>query len=108
MSKFSRSLDAYKIKIIGIQEVRWAGKRQIKLEKYIIYFSGMKERHQFGYGFTIYETIEPYIKEFNHISERLAILKIDTVPINIALLCTYALTEVVDKDSKDPFYEDLA
>jgi exonuclease III len=35
-------LDVYKIKVAGIQEVRWAGKGQLKVGKYIIYFSGME------------------------------------------------------------------
>lgn len=100
-------LDVYKIKVAGIQEVRWAGKGQLKVGKYIIYFSGMEERHQFGCGFTVHETIEPLIKEFNPISKRLAVLRIDTKTINIALICTYAPTEAADEDIKDTFYEDL-
>lgn len=48
--------------------------------------------------FIVYETIEPYLKEFNSISGRLAVLKIDTIPINIALLCIHAPAEVTDKD----------
>jgi len=54
-----------------------------------------------------YETIELYIKEFNPISERLAVLRIDSESINIALICTYAPAESADEDSKDNFYEDL-
>jgi len=100
-------LGVYKIKVAGIQEVRWAGKGQLNVGKYIIYSSGMEERHQFGCGFAVHETIEPYIKKFNPISERLAVLRIDTEPINIALICTYAPTELADEDIKDTFYEDL-
>lgn len=50
---------------------------------------------------------KPYIKEFNPISERLTVLRIDTEPINITLICTYAPTEQPDEDIKDAFYEDL-
>ncbi|XP_025404801.1 craniofacial development protein 2-like [Sipha flava] len=100
-------LNVYKIKVAGIQEVRWAGKGQLKERRYIIYFSGMEERYQNGCGFVVHETIEPYIKEFNPILERLAVLKIDTAPINIVLICTYAPTESADEDTKDIFYEDL-
>ncbi|XP_025421252.1 craniofacial development protein 2-like [Sipha flava] len=100
-------LDVYKIKVAGIQEVRWAGKGQLKVGKNIIYFSGMEERHQFGCGFAVHETKELHIKEFNPISERLAVLRIDTKPINIALICTYAPTKAADEDIKDTIYEDL-
>lgn len=63
--------------------------------------------YQFGCGFAIHETIEPYIMEFNPISERLAVLRFDTEHINIALICTYAPRESADEDIKDAFYEDL-
>lgn len=43
----------------------------------------------------------------NPISERLAVIRIDTEPMNTALICTYAPTESADEDIKDAFYEDL-
>ncbi|KAL4148000.1 hypothetical protein QTP88_002308 [Uroleucon formosanum] len=68
----------------------------------------MEERHIFGSGFAVHETLEPYIKEFNPVSERIAVLRVDTKPLNIVLVCTHAPTKTGDKDFKDAFYEELA
>jgi len=52
-----------------------------------VYFSGMEEGHSFGCGFVVHETLEPYVKEFNPISERITLLRVDTKPLNISM-CT--------------------
>jgi len=91
-----------------LQEIRWSGNGQIKVGKYIIYFSGMEERHIFGSDFAVHETLGPYIKEFNPVTERIAVLRVDTKPLNIVLVCTHAPTETGDENFKDAFYEELA
>lgn len=68
----------------------------------------MEERHIFGSGFAVHETLEPYIKEFSPVSERIAVLRVDTKPLNIVLVCAHAPTETGDEDIKDAFYEELA
>lgn len=59
----------------------------MKIGHYIICLSGLADRHHFGSGFAVYENIEPYIKEFNPVSERMAILRFNTKPLNIVLMC---------------------
>jgi len=53
----------------------------------------MEKRHYFGCGFAAHETLEPYSKEFNPISERINLLRVDTKPLNIILICIHASTE---------------
>lgn len=67
----------------------------------------MEERQSFV---AVHETLEPYMKEFNPVSERIAVLRADTKPLNIrvVLVCTYAPTETGDEDIRDAFYEELA
>ncbi|KAL4149145.1 hypothetical protein QTP88_003151 [Uroleucon formosanum] len=89
-------------------QIRWSGDGQYINGKYIIYFSRMEERHIFGRGFAVHETLEPYIKEFNPVSERIVALRVDTKPLNIVLVCTHIPTETGDEDFKDAFYEELA
>lgn len=68
----------------------------------------MKERHSFGSGFAVHETQEPYIKEFNPVSERIAILQVDTKSLKIVQVCAHAPMKTGDEDIKDAFYEELA
>jgi exonuclease III len=101
-------LETYGIHIAVLQEIRWSGNGQIKEGKYVIYFSGMEGRHIFGSRFAVHETLEPYLREFNPVSERIAVLHVDTKPLNIVLVCTHAPTDTSDEDIKDAFYEKLA
>jgi len=68
----------------------------------------MEERHFLGSGFDVHETLEPFIKEFNPVSERIAVLRVDIKPLNIVLVCTHTPMETGDEDIKDAFYEELA
>ncbi|KAE9523129.1 hypothetical protein AGLY_016470 [Aphis glycines] len=63
---------------------------------------------QWYFSFAVHETLKPYIRQFNPVSERLAVLRIGTKPLNIVLVCTHAPTDTSDEDIKDAFYEELA
>ncbi|KAL4148527.1 hypothetical protein QTP88_002756 [Uroleucon formosanum] len=99
-------LDTYGIQIIALQEIRWPGKGQLKVGKYIVYFSGMEERHAFGCGLAVHESLKPYVKEFNPISETITLLRVDTKPLNIILVCVHAPTEIEEENVK--ICEDLS
>jgi len=101
-------LETYGIQIVALQEIRWPGNGQLKVGKYIVYFSGMEEGHSFGCGFAVHETLEPYVKEFNPISERMTLLRVDMKPLNIILVCIHAPTETGEENTKDFFYENLS
>lgn len=66
------------------------------------------EGHAFGCGFAVHESLEPYVKEFNPISERISLIRVDTKPLNIILVCVHAPTETGEENMKDAFYEDLS
>lgn len=68
----------------------------------------MDEGHIFGCGFAVHETLEPHVKEFNPVSERIAILRVDTKPLNIILVYVHAPTEIGKENTKDIFYEELS
>jgi len=101
------TLDAYTIDIAALQEIRWTGVEQIKVGHYIIYFSGLVDRHHFRTGFAVHEKLEPYVKEFISVSERIACLKLNTTPLNIMLVCVHAPTEKSKDEVKDEFYNKL-
>jgi len=46
---------------IVLQEIRWPEIEQLKVGKYIVYFSGMEEGYFFGYGFAVHDTLEPQV-----------------------------------------------
>jgi len=100
-------ISAYGIKIAALQEIRWTGARQLKVGKYVIFYSEMESSHFLGSGFAVHESLEPYVSEFNPVSERIAVLRINTTPPKIVLICVHAPTEVSTDNDKDAFYENL-
>lgn len=81
MLRFSlETLDAYSIDVAALQEIRWTGIRQIKVGYCVMFFSELTDRHCFGSDFVLHEKLKLCAKEFNTISERMAILKFNTVP----------------------------
>jgi hypothetical protein len=86
-------LGTYKVKIAALQEIRWNGTGQVTVKDYEIYFSGMVDRHSFESGFAVHKSMVPYIKEFRPISERIAVMRIKSRPIDLILICVYAPTE---------------
>jgi len=77
----------YGIKVVALQEIRWTGAGQLKIGKYIIFYSVTENRHNFGSGFAVHES---HISEFNPVSERIVVLGINTIPLNIVIICVHA------------------
>jgi hypothetical protein len=100
-------ISTYGIKVVALQEIRWMGAGQLKVGEYVIFYSGLESSHFFGSGFAVHESLEPYVREFNPVSERIAVLRINTTPLNMVLICVHALTEVSTDNDKNAFYENL-
>lgn len=91
----------------ALQEIGWMGIGQLNVRDYVTFFSELENRHSFGTDFAIHKPLEPHIREFNPVSERIAVLKVNTTPINIVLIWVHAPTEISTNNDKDAFYEDF-
>lgn len=101
------TLDTYNIDVAALQEIRLTGIGQVKVGHYVVFFSGLTDRHHFGSGFTVHEKLEKYVKEFIPVSERMACLNLKTTPLNTTLVCVHAPTETSEDEVKDEFYNKL-
>lgn len=50
----------------------------------------MVDRHSFGSGFAVHKSVVPHIKEFRPISERIAVMRIKSRPMDLILICVHA------------------
>jgi len=80
----------YKFKVGELQEIRWKVTGQVRVNDYEIYFSGIIDRHNFGSGFAVHKSMVPHIKEFRSVSEKIAVLRINSRPIDLILMCVHA------------------
>lgn len=53
------------VTIAALQEVRWTGTGQVKINDYIIYYKGMDNTHHFGTGFAVHKDYKMCVEEFN-------------------------------------------
>lgn len=100
-------LGTYTVKVSVLQEIRWKGTGQVTVKDYEIYFSGMVDRHTFESGFAVQKSMVPHIKEFIPMSERIAVIRIKSRPIDLILICVHAPTDTSEDHIKEVFYEDL-
>lgn len=77
----------YEIKIVALQEIQWMSVGQLKVGEYIIFYSEMKNRYSFGSGFAVHKSLEPYIREFNPVLEKIAVLSNNITPLDVMLIC---------------------
>jgi len=55
-------ISAYRIIVVALQEIQRTGVSQLKIGEYVIFYSGMESRHYFGSGFSVHESLKPYVK----------------------------------------------
>lgn len=53
-------ISTYGIKVTALQEIRWKDTEQLKIGKYIIFYSEIENRHHFRSGFAVHESLEPH------------------------------------------------
>lgn len=49
------SLKKYNVSVTALQEIRWTGTGQIKVDNYVIYCNGLDDSYQFGTGFAVHK-----------------------------------------------------
>lgn len=64
------TLKDYNIDVAALQEIRWTGTGQIRMNDYVLYYKGLNDKHQFGTGFAVHKNLLSSVKEFNPIFER--------------------------------------
>src|SRR5699024_5620917 len=85
MEEVAREMLAYKIKILALQELRWAGEGRIDKEKYTLLYAGEEKQGRNGTGFMISREMRDKIKQFKRVSGRISCMRIENSIANITL-----------------------
>lgn len=91
--------------IVALEEIRWTGEGQIKINEYIIYYKGTNNRHNFWTGFVVHKNYESCVLKFNPVSERIHTIRLTTNPKKICLINIDSPTENSNEVDKDKLYE---
>ena len=76
------------------------------MEDYTMYYSGGDE-HEHGVGISLNKTVANYVVGFWPVSDRIALLKFKTKPLNINVIQVYAPTSASTEEELEEFYEEF-
>ena len=91
--------------IIGISEVRWAGKGETSAGDFI--WSGEEKLHIRGVGFLLSAQAKRALIGYNPVSSRIISARFEAVPFNITVIHVYAPTSASSDEDIETFYSDI-
>ena len=104
----TREMDRCKVQLMGISEMRWAGKGHFTTpDGHTIYFSGNQKGGQKGVAFIADQLIAKRVLGYNPINDRLMTIRLQAKPINFTVIQVYAPTSTANDDDVDEFYAQL-
>eukprot|EP00794_Sanderia_malayensis_P015552 gene15552-17137_t len=101
-----QEVEEMRLDITGIAEVRWTDAGIMAKDDYTIMYSGGEE-HRNGVAFIINKNVKRSLLGFWPISERVAVMKLEGKPFNIALIQVYTPTSDYSDEDIDIFYESI-
>lgn len=99
-------LERYQLNIAAIQETRWPGQGNLKINNWTYFYSGGLD-HQAGVGFVVNDKLLPNVKRFETINDRICYLELKCKWYNLIIINGYAPTEDKNEAIKNEFYERL-
>jgi hypothetical protein len=101
-----RERSKYKLDLVGVQEVRWAGCDIEPAGEYTFFYETGIENHELGTGIFVLNRIISEVKRVEYVSDRMSYIILRGRWCHI-VLNVHAPTEVKTDDVKDGFYEEL-
>lgn len=111
MAQVAREMDRYKLEIVGLSEIRWPGKGEIRTDgdKTLMY-SGREESEAraSGVGLLISKRAKQCLLEWNPVSDRIITARFQSKVRKITVIQCYAPTERAEMENKTLFYNTLS
>ena len=99
----------YKLKLLGLCEVRWlgAGQQSLATGEEILYSGKEEGTHEEGVAILIAKEVKKSLMQWEAVSSRIITARFKSTARNITVINAYAPTNLADDDTKDQFYEQL-
>lgn len=103
MQEIADTLDACRMDITALQEVRWRGSGAIHKRSYTFYYSGGERQSLYGTGFLLSKTISKAVLAFEPATDRICTLHIKGKYTNLTIINAYAPTEDAEDEITENF-----
>ena len=108
LAQLNKIMGEYELAVLGVSEVRWNGSGTTETTNGNVFvYSGMPnagDDHIRGVGILINKNIRGALLEWNPVSERIIIARIQTELRKISIVQCYAPTGNAEPVEKEPFY----
>lgn len=102
-----REFNNYKLKILGISEMRWTGSGRMFSDGKTILFSGHEERHVHGVGMMLSKEATSALISWKPVNDRIITTRFLSRHTKTTIVQVYAPTEDAEETEKDAFYNQL-
>uniref|UniRef100_A0A8D8SMX4 Craniofacial development protein 2 n=1 Tax=Cacopsylla melanoneura TaxID=428564 RepID=A0A8D8SMX4_9HEMI len=104
-----KEMQRMKLDILGISEMRWPGTGIKNEDDYTVYYSGTTDNtYKYGVGFIIEKEMAKCVKNFIPLTERIALLQLNSKPVNINLIQIYAPTTDHGDEEVEQLYSQVS
>ena len=93
--------------ILGVAEIRWAGRGHFESNDHTIYYSGSDRGGYRGVGIILTKKIAKSVMGYNPVNERIISVRIMAIPVPITIIQVYAPTADAEEDAIVSFYESV-
>lgn len=103
-----QEMERLKIDILGVAETWWPDAGICEVSGGTMYYSGNQDkRHRKGVGIIVSEKFSKSVINFFPHSDRMALIKLNAIPINVNIIQVYAPTSDSTEDEIEAFYNEL-
>ena len=106
LEQIIKEMKRYKLGILGVSEMRWAGSGKIVSDDITVLYSG-GDHHERGVGILVSKDIAGAIIGWEPVSDRIITIRLQTRFTNVSIIQVYAPTNSALDQDKDDFYEQL-
>ena len=108
LAQVIKEMEAYKIHILGLSEVRWLESGKFMSKNKTILFSGRQDNiHRDGVALILDKQAVSALEEWTPVNERLLTARFITAHAKVTVIQCYAPPNDHDDDDKDAFYQQL-
>lgn len=103
-----QEMERMDIKIMGVSEMRWPGSGSCDISEHRVYYSGTSNgQYQSGVGCIVAKTVAECVTNFVPVSERVMLLQINALPVQLNIIQVYAPTTDHSDEEVAEFYTQI-
>ena len=104
LDKVMREMRAYRIEILGISEMRWAGQGMTVQEGMTILCSGLEDYHCHGVRLMLNAVAAPALIGWKPVNDCFITARLQACHMKVTIVQAYVPTEAATEEDKDEFY----